>query len=560
MTTTRRRILKAALLLPALTAPAGTVLAASAPPALTAQLQGFKRPRGVAVDPSGNIYVADTEYHLIRKYAPTGGFITQWGGFGTAPGNFRYPRDVAIGPSGRVYVADTLNDRIQIFDTGGGFIAAYGNGRGGGANQFDTPKSVALDLTGRLYVADTFNNRIKVLGPAGEQLFTFGQSGREVGGMRNPSGIAVSPAGGIYVSDTFHDQIQVFNLAGGFVRKWGATGAGAGQFVSPRGMAIDASGRVYVSDTNNHRIQVFTPEGGFLQTWGTRGARADQFDNPKGIAIGPGGKVYVADQLNDTLPIFSALPPATVTADPDLRDGTSFGPTAVTAAVHVSDTGHNITNLRLLTDDGLREAGFLDYYDLTGGLARWGYPLSEVFEESPGSFAQYYQRGAVDWHFRDDLGIHAIERRLAWDLVGGGREGAPDFGVEPDVLNPNEGVLSGPWGHKVSNQAVDGTPIGFLDFFQQLGGELSFGVAKTDARQDTGAPGTVMLPGATPGFIRQYFQAAVIESHPDSPEPVLVSLIGYRVRALAYPEESWTGLATFADTEPIRAGVSFPLT
>ncbi len=492
MATTRRRILKAAILGLALAVPAGAVFAAEAPP-LALHLQGFKRPRGVAVDSAGNIYVADTENHLIRKYTAAGGYLTQWGGFGSTFGNFRYPRDVTVGPDGRVYVADTLNDRIQVFDAAGGFIAVYGISRGGGPEQFDTPKAVALDPAGRLFVADTFNNRIKVMGPSGEHLFTFGQSGREVAGMRNPSGVAVSPAGGVYVADTFHDQIQVFNLAGGFVRKWGATGEGPGQFVSPRGMAVDASGRVYVSDTNNHRIQVFTPEGGFLQTWGSRGIRLDQFQDPKGLAIGPDGWVYVADHLNDTVPVFAALPPVEITADPDLKDGSPLGPVAVTAAVHAADTGHSILNLRLLTDESPRDAGFLDYYNLTGGLARWGYPLSEVFEEKPGNFVQYYQRGAVDWHFREDLGIHTIERRLGWDLIGGGREGAADMGVEPGTLNPNDGILSGPWGHKVSNQSVDGTVTGFLDFFQRLGSELSFGVAKTDARPDTGAPGTVLL-------------------------------------------------------------------
>ena len=557
MATSRRRILKAAILAPALAVPAGAVLAAQAP-ALAIQLLGFKRPRGVAVDPAGNIYVADTENHVIHKYTAAGAYLTQWGGFGGALGNFRYPRDVAVGPDGRVYVADTLNDRIQVFDAGGAFIATYGIGRGGGPEQFDTPKAIALDPAGRLYVADTFNNRIKVMGPAGEHLFTFGQSGREVAGMRNPSGVAVSADGGVYVADTFHDQIQVFNLAGGFIRKWGFTGEGPGQFVSPRGMAVDASGRIYVSDTNNHRIQVFTPEGGFFQTWGSRGERLDQFKDPKGLAIGPDGRVYVADQLNDTVPVFAALPPVDIATDPDLKDGSSLGPVAVTAAVHVADTGHSILNLRLLTDEGSRDAGFLDYYNLTGGLARWGYPLSEVFEENPGNFVQYYQRGAVDWHFREDLGIHTIERRLGWDLIGGGRGGSTDMGVEPGILNPNDGVLSGPWGHKVSNQAIDGTAIGFLDFFQRLGGELSFGVAKTDARPDTGAPGTVMLPGATPGFIRQYFQAAVIEFHPSGSDQIQIALIGYDLRALAYPGESWSGLAPFASTDAVPTGVAFP--
>jgi DNA-binding beta-propeller fold protein YncE len=553
----RRRFLKAAALIPTLATligPARRLLAAS--PALALQLQGFKKPRGVGVDAQGNIYVADTENHLIKKYNPAGGYLRAWGGFGSSFGSLRYPRDVAVGPDGRVFVADTLNDRIQVFDQEGVLLAVYSNGRGGGAEQFDTPKAVTVDGEGRLYVADTFNNRVKVLDVSGTHLFAFGQAGRGVGGLRNPGGVAVSPDGGIYVADTFHDQIQAFNRAGGFVRKWGFTGGAAGQFVSPRGMAVDASGRVYVSDSDNHRIQVFTPEGGYLDGWGRRGFRFNEFQNPKGIAIGPAGRLHVADQLNNTLPVFAAMSPAAIAPDPDLAAGSSVGPVAVTAALHVPETAHNIVDLRIDREDGPADAGFLNYYNLTGGLARWGYPLSEVFEETPGNFAQYYQRGAVDWHRRDDLGIHAIERRLGWDLIGGGRGGAPDQGIEAGTLNPNEGMASGPWGHKVSNQAVDGTETGFLDFFQWLGGEMSLGVAKTDARPDTGAPGTVMLPGATPGFIRQYFQAGVLEFHPDAAERAQVALIGYHLRALAYPGEAWEGRVEFAGTAVLEAGAA----
>ena len=553
----RRQFLKAAALIPTLVAlaqPLRSVLAAS--PALALQLQGFKKPRGVGVDAAGNIYVADTENHLIKKYNPAGGYLRAWGGFGSSFGSLRYPRDVAVGPDGRVFVADTLNDRIQVFDQEGVFLAVYSNGRGGGAEQFDTPKAVTLDGEGRLYVADTFNNRIKVLDAAGTHLFAFGQAGSGVGGLRNPGGVAVSPRGGIYVADTFHDQIQVFNRAGGFVRKWGFTGGAAGQFVSPRGMAVDGSGRLYVSDSDNHRIQVFTPEGGYLDGWGQRGFRFNEFQNPKGIAIGPGGRLHVADQLNNTLPVFVALPPAAGAPDPNLAAGSSVGPVAVTAALYVPETAHNIVDLRVDRADGLADAGFLQYYNLTGGLARWGYPLSEVFEETPGNFVQYYQRGVVDWHRREDLGIHVIERRLGWDLIGGGRGGAPDQGAELGILNANEGVASGPWGHKVSNQSVDGTETGFLDFFQWLGGEMSLGLAKTDARSDTGAPGTVMLPGATPGFIRQYFQAGVMEFHPDAAEKAQVALIGYHLRALAYPGEDWEGRAEFGETAVLEAGVA----
>ena len=152
-----------------------------------------------------------------------------------------------------------------------------------------------------------------------------------------------------------------------------------------------------------------------------------------------------------------------------------------------------------------------------------------------------------------------MERRLAWDYIGGGAGGAPEQGYEPQILNPNDGVPSGPWGHKVSNRSVEGAETAFLDFFLANGGETSFGVAKSDARIDTGAPDTLFLPNITPGFVRQYFQGGVLEFHPDSPERVMVALIGYQLRARLYPDESWQPVPAFADAPPPFAGAAFPL-
>src|SRR3972149_2214469 len=117
-----------------------------------------------------------------------------------------------------------------------------------------------------------------------------------------------------------------------------------------------------------------------------------------------------------------------------------------------------------------------------GGVRGWGYPTSEVLEEEEGSLCQYYQRGVVDWHYRVDLSAYAIERRLAWDYLGGGAAGAENQGVELGTSNPYPGEEHGPWGHKVSNFAVDGARTGFLDFFNDLGGVGSFGGTKTEAR------------------------------------------------------------------------------
>ena len=82
----------------------------------------------------------------------------------------------------------------------------------------------------------------------------------------------------------------------------------------------------------------------------------------------------------------------------------------------------------------------------------------------------------MDCQERD--GVWRMERRLVWDYVGGGLGDAPDLGTEPDLLSEQIGLPLGPWGHRVSNTAADGTATGFLDFFNALGGLQAFGHPK----------------------------------------------------------------------------------
>ena len=126
---------------------------------------------------------------------------------------------------------------------------------------------------------------------------------------------------------------------------------------------------------------------------------------------------------------------------------------------------HNIPNLRVTSGDETVACNFLSHYQSTGGVTRWGFATSEVVEERPGSLTQYYQRGVVDCQERD--GAWRMERRLVWDYIGGGLGDAPDLGVEPDLVSEQVGLPLGPWGHRVSNMAVDGTPTGFLGLLRR---------------------------------------------------------------------------------------------
>ncbi|MCY4108989.1 MAG: hypothetical protein OXG11_08175, partial [Chloroflexi bacterium] len=218
---------------------------------------------------------------------------------------------------------------------------------------------------------------------------------------------------------------------------------------------------------------------------------------------------------------------------------------------------HNIPDLTLTLPDGtVVKCEFLKHYDETGGLTRWGYAISEVFEERPWTLTQYYQRGVVDCHpnvYRNDPWV--TERRLAWDYIGGGAGGAPDLGVESALVSEQPGVPLWTWGHRVSNYAIEGTEVGFLDFFDALGGIKSFGYPKTDARYDNHPLANLTIPGTDTAMIRQYFQAAGLEYYPyDDLQPVKPALLGDLLRDRNFPYLSYLAFKSFKSVFPLRVG------
>ena len=216
---------------------------------------------------------------------------------------------------------------------------------------------------------------------------------------------------------------------------------------------------------------------------------------------------------------------------------------------------HNIPNLLVSVGDAEVACDFLTYYKTTGGLTRWGFATSEVIAERPDGLTQYYQRGIVDCQKRD--GVWRMERRLVWDYVGGGLGDAPDLGTEPDLLSEQPGLPLGPWGHRVSNVALDGTATGFLDFFNALGGLQAFGHPKTEARLDDASGAMLGLEDADPGVIRQYFQAAVFEHRPGSLEPVQLRFLGDDARNALYPFGSHQAFQSFQSAAPLRYGQTY---
>jgi sugar lactone lactonase YvrE len=135
--------------------------------------------------------------------------VTKWGAYGSEDGQFKYPYGVAVDGSGDVYVADFYNHRIQKFDSAGNFVTKWGTS-GSGDGQFDYPFGIAVDGLGYVYVADTYNYRIQKFDSDGNFVTKWGTWGSDHGQFRSPYGIAVDGSGYVYVADSSNNRIQIF--------------------------------------------------------------------------------------------------------------------------------------------------------------------------------------------------------------------------------------------------------------------------------------------------------------------------------------------------------------
>jgi sugar lactone lactonase YvrE len=286
----------------------------------------FQAPGGIAIDPAGNVYVADPGNNRVQKFDRNGTFLSRIGGVGSPPAQQLVgPSGVTVDRGGTVYVADTGNNRVQAFDMNLTFLSQMGIGGLGGVNlgQMFGPQGIAVDGAGRVHIADTGNNRTQTFAANGTPLSFLGAPGGlggfGIGQFLRPSGIAVDAANSIYVADTGNNRVQVFNPDGSFAGQIGGTGSAIGQVIAPQGVAVDNQSNVYVADTGNNRVQKYAKNGTYLGQVGGRGqpangssVRADTtapgvFSAPGGVAIDGSGNVYVADTGNDRVQVFAPL-------------------------------------------------------------------------------------------------------------------------------------------------------------------------------------------------------------------------------------------------------------
>jgi hypothetical protein len=306
-------------------------------------------PAALAYDSAGNLYLADADNHVIRKIS-TGGIITTIAGTGIegyagdgAPATAAQldtPTGVAIDASGNVYVADSHNHRIR--EISGGTITTFaGTGTPGFSNdgvsattaQLSLPSGVAVDKSGNVYIADTNNHRIRevsngiitTIAGDGEEFYVGDGAPATAAALDSPTAVAVDGAGNVYIADRLNQRIReisggiITTLAGtsttGFAGDFAGDGAAptAAALSKPSGVSVDLAGNVYIADTDNQRIREVS--GGAIATRviativgsGSQGYADDGsgtgviLNSPRSVVSDAVGNLSTADKLNQRI-------------------------------------------------------------------------------------------------------------------------------------------------------------------------------------------------------------------------------------------------------------------
>jgi sugar lactone lactonase YvrE len=301
---------------------------------------------GIAVDSAENVYVADSPNYTIRQIAP-GGIVTtlagQAGHRGNADGTgsaaqFNFPQSMAIDSTGDLFVADTGNNELRVIRPGGVVSTLR-------ATLLDvTLEGIAVDGTGDIYysrVGTPNTNDIACILPGGLPMSLAGSlavasgSSNGVGAGASfdlPLALAVDSAENVYVADSINCEIRKITPGGTVTTLAGAAGVAgdldgmgtAARFRYPEALAVDANGNIFVGDTGNGTIREITPSGVVTTVGGTAGIQgstdglgaAASFGTIAALAVDSNGVLYISDSGNNTIRVGTPYSSPAITVPP----------------------------------------------------------------------------------------------------------------------------------------------------------------------------------------------------------------------------------------------------
>lgn len=317
-------------------------------------------PAGLAVDSAGSLYVADAWNHIVRKITQPlsdkaqittvagTGLMNGFTGDGKAARNalLNFPYGVAFDTQGNLLIADSGNHRIRKIDAQGIITTIAGSdhasGDGGPAltARLFGPSGIAIDSEGSVYIADSSNNRVRRVSPNGT-ITTV------VSDLNGPGGLAFDSAGALYIAEANANVVRKLvngssTIVAGVEGQFDNTGdeglATDAHLLSPNAIAFDRAGNMYIADSGHHRVRVVSrdgrihqfagdAQGGLPGSGGDNGSAVSaQLNYPRALAINGNGDVYIADMFNDRIRMVSAATrDITTVAGTGIRGGNGEG-------------------------------------------------------------------------------------------------------------------------------------------------------------------------------------------------------------------------------------------
>ena len=331
-------------------------------------------PTDITVDGEGNFYIADMYNNRVRKVTVSTGIIStiagteyEYGGYNgdgilATSAQLRYPTGVALDGSGNVYIADFSNNRVRKVTVSTGIITtiagteSYGyNGDGILATNASlySPHTVALDGSGNVYIADRSNARVRKVTVSTGIISTIAGTGYHgyngdgilatTADVHGPQSVALDGSGNVYIAEIWNNRVRKVTVSTGIISTIAGTGYGGYNGDStgeralsdyyngdgilatsallnhPLGVAIDESGNVYIVDAFNCRVRKVTVSTGIISTiagTGSGGYNGDeilgtsaQLNYPAGVALDGSGNVYIADTANNRIRLLKSMSP-----------------------------------------------------------------------------------------------------------------------------------------------------------------------------------------------------------------------------------------------------------
>ena len=339
---------------------------------------------------AGSWVNADPQQGIMTLDDRTHAYTSQFGTTGTGNTNFDTPGQVAIDGSGNIFIADTANNRLKKHDSSGTYVTSITSLTGATGVCVDSSNNVyvvygtnlrkynsslvlqwtaPLSFTGRhcttngtyVWVTTTSDIVLRKDTATGVNVWAIGSTtGSNDGQFNAPYGVATDGTY-VYVVDQGNDRIQKFSTNGAFIYKWGRAGTDPGEFQTAVGIHYNSvTGMLYVTDSGRDDVQEFTVEGGYVGQFGTAGTGNGQFQDASGVANDVAGSgVWVADGTQDRLQKFTRSVTSTestkVTFNPNdfIISSTDAGETGYISLLNPPNT--NLTqfqdNIFLIVDE-----------------------------------------------------------------------------------------------------------------------------------------------------------------------------------------------------------------